>query len=386
MPSIEIEAQAIKQAVDGEFLTRPSWAPGLELTGAMVVAGLLSVVLRLFGTLWCNLGAGVVIVIAGSGSWIAFSRFGLLIDASHVSLTVLALSLASSFLGYLRAEERREAIRRTFSLYMSPVLVDRLAADPNSLVLGGERRLMTVIFTDVANFTSLSEALEATSLGTLMNQYLTGVCDAIMRNGGTINEFIGDAVVAFFGAPLDDPEHACRALAAAREVDRFAEKFRAERSAQGIDFGHTRIGIHTGIAFVGNFGSEQRMKYSALGDTVNITSRIESANKHLGTRILASIDTVAAAKDGFTRPVAEIVLKGRQGALEVHEVLPSDAAAEPAIAAYREAYSLIPLDAAAAETAFGRLHADAPSDPCVAFHLERLKRGEHSPRFVMTEK
>lgn len=386
MTSIEVEAQAIKQALDGKFLTRPSWVPGLEITIAMLISGLLLLVLRLAGTLWCNIGAGAVIVLAAAGSWIAFHRFGLLIDASHASLTALALALASSLIGYLRAEERRESIRRSFSLYMSPVLVDRLAANPDTLVLGGERRVMTVIFTDVANFTALSEGLEPAVLGSLMNRYLTGVSDAIMRHGGTINEFIGDAVVAFFGAPLDDLQHARSALAAARDIECFSESFRAEQNAQGIAFGHTRVGVHTGAAFVGNFGSEQRMKYSALGDTVNTTSRIEGANKFFGTHVLASSETVAAADDVFTRPVAEVMLKGRQGALELHEVLATDSAVGDAISEYRRAYELIRVDPDEALAVFRGLQARAPQDPCIAFHAKRLTSGERTPRFILTEK
>jgi adenylate cyclase len=386
MTSIEVEAQAIAQVLDGMFLTRPSWASGLEIGSAVLVSGLLLLVLRLRGTLWCNIGAGAAIAMTGFGSWIAFSRFGLLIDASHTSLTALALSLASSLIGYLRAEERRESIRRSFSLYMSPVLVDHLAANPASLKLGGERRIMTVIFTDVAGFTALSEKLEPAVLGTLMNRYFTGVTDAIMRHGGTINEFIGDAVVAFFGAPLDDPNHARAALAAARDVERFSESFQVEQNALGIAFGRTRIGIHTGAAFVGNFGSEQRMKYSALGDTLNIASRIEGANKHFGTNVLASSETVAAAGDTFTRPVAEVVLKGRQGALELHEVLRSDGATSEILVEYRRAYDLVRVDTDAALAAFQGLQANAADDPCISMHVRRLSRGERTLRFVLTEK
>jgi adenylate cyclase len=184
--------------------------------------------------------------------------------------------------------------------------------------LGGERREISVLFTDVAGFTTFSEARDPVELADITNQYLEGVCAAIFAHEGLVNAFMGDGVLAFFGAPQEQPDHADRAVAAAAlAIDRFAEDFRAGQQRRGVAFGHTRIGVHTGFAFVSNIGTRQRLQYTALGDMLNTGSRLEGLNKVIGSRVCVSRDVAAKCRRHRFRRVGDFIVKGRTAATPV---------------------------------------------------------------------
>jgi class 3 adenylate cyclase len=282
-----------------------------------------------------------------------------------------------------RAERaRRRQIRDAFARYVPAGVVEEIARHPQKLALGGERRELTVLFTDVEGFTTYAESVPPHALAAVLNAYLDGVSRAVLAEGGTIDKFVGDAVVAFFGAPPAQDDHARRALAAARAIDDFGQSFRRAHSG----FGRTRVGVHTGPAVVGNFGGEGRFDYTAMGDTVNIAARLEGANKFLGTRTLASGATVAAAgaAAGVVRPVAELVLKGRSEALATYEILDDGEAAWAERCA--QAYARMTAREAGAVTAFQALSAERPEDGVVQLHLARFARGQSGARIVLDEK
>jgi class 3 adenylate cyclase len=285
------------------------------------------------------------------------------------------------------ADKDKRRLRKMFALYLAPEMVDRMVASDRLPQLGGERREMSFLFTDVAGFTTMAERMDPTVLAPILNRYLDGACDVIMKHGGMVNEFIGDAILAFFGAPQDQPDHAARVVACARALDSFAEAFRQAQQDADIPFGKTRIGVHTGIVFVGNVGSHQHLKYSALGDVVNTASRLEGLNKFFGTRVIASGDTLARCDETRVRPLGRFVLKGRSQPIEVYELVEEPRCASAEIARYREAYRLLEAgDPKAAEAAFGALAAALPDDGCVALHLERLRAGARDSVVVMEEK
>jgi len=252
--------------------------------------------------------------------------------------------------------------------------------------LGGERREISVLFSDVANFTTLSESLDPVFLAELTNQYFEGVCAAVFKEGGLVNEFMGDGVLAFFGAPHEQPDHADRAVAAALGVDAFAQQFSAERKARGIDFGHSRIGVHTGIAMVGNIGSRSRLKYSAQGDTLNTGSRLEGLNKVIGTRICVSGETVRRTRRHRFRPIGVFVVKGRHSAIDIFEPLAPERYDPVRAARYDAAFRALTASEPGAADLFAALQHDYPDDPCIAFHCSRLAAGETGALIVMSEK
>src|SRR6478736_7666968 len=187
-----------------------------------------------------------------------------------------------------RRQAEAERAYASLSRFFSPNLVQRLAGDNAAIDLAGQRREIASLFTDIESFTGLVETLEPTVLGPLLNEYLTGMTDIVFAQDGTVAKIVGDALHVLFGAPAEQPDHAARAVACALSLDEFAASFRGQCNKKGIPLGITRIGVHAGTAIVGNFGGGRFFDYTAYGDTINVTARLETANKELGTRICVS--------------------------------------------------------------------------------------------------
>jgi adenylate cyclase len=245
---------------------------------------------------------------------------------------------------------------------------------------------MTFLFTDIANFTTMSESVEAKELGRVLNAYLEAMTEIVQKHGGMVDKFIGDAVVAIFNAPIDLPGHATCAVRCALEMDRFCTDFSVEQNAHGIPLGLTRIGVHTGVAMVGNFGSRTRHNYTASGDAVNTAARLEGLNKHYGTTMSVSGETRDLCGDIRFRPTASVVLKGKTKAIEVWEPLQDSDSRTDFMARYCQAHAMLKEGASGAGPLFEALAQEAPDDPCVAFHLGRIRRGITNVTVVMTEK
>jgi adenylate cyclase len=281
----------------------------------------------------------------------------------------------------------RARLRRSFEHYLPPVVIADMIASETLPKLGGERREISVLFTDIANFTTLSETMEPEVVAALLNEYFAGACDAIFANGGLVYEFIGDAILAFFGAPHEQFDHPDRAVSAALALDDFARRFSTEQRARGVDFGITRIGVHTGMALVGNVGTPNRLKYTALGDMLNTGSRLEGLNKAIGTRICVSGETARRSQVHKFRFIGDFVVKGRHSPIAVFEPLAEPGLDTERIKRYETALAGLQtgqLGASAAE--FDALHREFPDDPCVAFHLRRLAKGERGTLIVMADK
>jgi len=285
--------------------------------------------------------------------------------------------------------ERSEAERARMALarYFSPNLAAQLASNPRLMELGGERRTGTFIFTDLANFTPLVEASDPGRIVPLLNAYLEGVTQAVFAREGTVVKILGDAVYAMFGAPVEQEDHAGRAVECALAIDAFAREFETAQLAEGMALGVTRIGVNTGSAIIGNFGGELFFDYTAHGDAINVAARLEGANKQLGTRICVSATTVGEMPDFRGRPTGELVLKGREAALMAYEPLSEEAFQSPQTAAYVAAYEkLANGDAIGARQAFATLVGQHGDDPLALFHLQRLLGGKAGLRIELSEK
>jgi adenylate cyclase len=331
VPGVEIHAQLLEQILQGVFLSRPDWATGAELLYAAIVSIGLILVLPRIGAL-LSAAFGIVAVAVGLGaSWFAFRYAHLLIDPIYPMVVTVLVYLTSSVLGYLRTEVRQQQIRSAFSRYMSPHYVAELARNPEKLQLGGEYKELTVMFCDIRGFTTLSEGLDARELTQLMNSFTSPMTDIIAEHKGTIDKYIGDCIMAFWNAPLDDKEHAKNAVAAARDIRRrlvgLNEDLLAKANATGKPFHELRVGIglNTGQCVVGNFGSEQRFNYSLLGDPVNLASRLEGLCKLYHVDLVIGEDTAVQLDAAAELIELDLVaVKGKSQAVKVFTVPPDD--------------------------------------------------------------
>jgi adenylate cyclase len=263
-------------------------------------------------------------------------------------------------------------LARAFAQYLSPDLVKTLSKNPDQVRLGGEEREMTFLFTDLQGFTRFTETLAPERLVSTLNEYLDGLCQIATDHGGTIDKIVGDAVHVMFNAPLAQPDHARRAIAAALEMNVFAGDFALRMKKRNMDFGATRIGINTGRAIVGNFGGKARFDYTAHGDAINTAARLEAANKTFGTLVLMSKATREAAPDLMARPLGALTLRGKTEETEVFEPLaPGDASADYAnlLAQILRRSKSAPAAALAALDELSRQH---PEDGALARMRERL--------------
>ncbi len=317
VPGVEIYAQIIEQIATGTFLERPDYANGLEFL-YLVAIGLLFVLLipRLSAARMAYVAGGFVII-GIAVPWALFSQFRLLFDPIYPTATLATIYIVGSALSFVRSERDRRDIRAAFGLYLSPEVADQVARDPEKLKLGGEQREITVMFTDVRGFTRISEQFDPPGLTRFMNRFLTPMTELILSHGGTIDKYMGDAIMAFWNAPLDTPDHPSKACATAlamqarlRDLNvEWEEEARKEQRLHiPVNIG---IGLNTGAATVGNFGSAQRLTYSCLGDEVNLASRLEGLCKLYGVGLIIGERTTEAVPGLAGLELDRVMVKGK---------------------------------------------------------------------------
>ncbi len=330
MPGVEVHAQILESVLANSLLTYPNYAIGAELLVAVLV-GLAIIILApmLRASTVIALGAVVIAALIGA-SWYLFSQYNLLIDFTYPLMSSLFVYLTLIFINYFKEQKQRQQIRAAFGFYLSPALVEQLARSPEKLVLGGEERRMTILFSDVRGFTRISEHYkhDPQGLTRLMNRFLTPLTNAIIERKGTIDKYIGDAIMAFWNAPLDDPQqeiHACEAaLEMLARADKLNQEFKREATLNGGKYMplNVGIGLNTGPCVVGNMGSDFRFNYSVLGDTVNVASRLEGRTKDYRVPIIIGAGTEQRAKEKFaTLEIDRIQVKGKTEPETVFTVL-----------------------------------------------------------------
>ena len=323
-------------------------------------------------------------LVAGATAW-GFGGAGLLLPGVPVALAWVLSAAGCNFVMHSVGLRERTQLRRSFESYLDPRIINQMMQGDTLPSFGGEHREITAIFTDIAGFTTTAETLDAATVAGLLGEYFGVLTDAVVENGGLVNDFIGDGLVVLFGAPMHQSDHADRAVAAALAMDQAGQRFSAGLAARGIEWGHTRIGVHTGMALVGNIGTRGKLKYGALGDTLNTASRVEGLNKYIGSHVAVSGETAAQCSRHTFRPVGDIIVKGRKNAVAI--LAPVSPADPPALLArYAEAYTALSQEEPEAAELFAALHRDFPADAPAAFHAGRAAAGENGVLVVMHEK
>ncbi|MEP7154941.1 MAG: adenylate/guanylate cyclase domain-containing protein [Betaproteobacteria bacterium] len=332
-PGVEIHANILESALSRRDIAplSPAWNL-LLLTFAVLSSAFL---MRHWRPLRSALVAMLLLGFIAAGDWLLFSRYNLWLPAiaSMLSVTVVYASLGAH--AFLSEQRQRRETRRAFSMYLAPEVVNQIMAHPDKLKLGGERKEITLLFTDLAGFTNISEQLGPEQVAQLLNEHFSRATAIIKQHGGTVNRFIGDAIMAIWNAPLEDPQHALNACLAGCEMQRDMKQLRVTLAERGLPPIAMRVGIHTGSAIVGNLGASDRFDYTAIGDSVNLAARLEGVNKFYGTEILLSGATAqllnmpadpalrlaqgerGLGKNLLLRPVDRVIVKGKSEATDI---------------------------------------------------------------------
>lgn len=386
IPGVEIHAQLVEQMIQKSYLLHPDWSSSATVLFLLVSWIILNLLVSRSSAMLLAFMAVGWIGITFTGSWMAFTRSRIFIDPLFPSIALAAMYITGSFFRFLETERDRRWIRDAFSSYISPNLVRHLIENPNLLKIGGENRECSFVLTDLAGFTSFMEKSEPAEVVSLLNEYIDEMLKIAFHYDATVDRIVGDAIALIFSAPVIQEDHASRAVNCAVALDAFAHKFSADRRQQGTPLGGTRIGVHTGMVIIGNFGGKTMFDYRALGDPINTCSRLETVNKHLGTRICVSRETVDKYPGFIGRPIGTLVLKGKSQGIETFEPLTREEMDSSHIQAYMAAYKLMAQNDPRAKGAFAALSNEHPSDPLIRFHLERLEQGATGVVVVMGEK
>lgn len=327
IPGVELHANIVEQVSQQAFLQRPQVIDTAEILFLFLGGVAIILLAQYFGAfVMMMVMAGGLLCIFGMSLY-AYRIHGFLIDPVYPSLTLFLIFTATSVLTYLRTEAERRQVRDAFGMYISPAYLKKLSRHPDQLTLGGEIRPLTVLFSDIRNFTSISEGMTPERLIATMNDFLTPLSECVLERQGTIDKYIGDAMMAFWNAPIDDPDHARHACQAALKmvslIDPINERLQKEALEEGRKPFPLKIGIglHTGPCAVGNMGSKQRFAYSALGDAVNLASRLEGQTKFYGVPVLISEDTKSHVEDMATLELDYLRVKGRQQPVRLYALL-----------------------------------------------------------------
>ncbi len=387
VPGVELQATVLDNALRQRALRRPWWLVPAE-AGAIVVLGFaLGAALRWLPGVWGAVAAAVLGLAYLIATQALFTHSWLALGGIYAVGGIALCTLGGAVYRSVVEEGEKRKVRDAFQHYVNPEIAELIAREPGRLRLGGERRAVTVLFSDIRGFTGMAERLPPETLGELLNQYLEAMTDVVFTHGGLLDKYIGDAVMAFWGAPADAPDHAIRCCHAALDMRVELERLNVGWHEAGLPQIGIRIGINTGDAIVGNFGSSRRFSYTAVGDDVNLASRLETLNGTYGTGILISAWTRRAIGDEFLcREVDHTRVKGRAERVTVYELLGRrrddvDGRLARAVAVYEEALDAYRREALTeAETRLEGLAAADPDDRVVALLLARCREGRPPAR------
>jgi adenylate cyclase len=374
-PSVQIQADAVEQLLAGRVPRLIALAEAIE-PSAILLLGSLAVVV---GTATSPLVGAVLLLSAISALWVAaVALSGLadrLVDPLTPSLVAALVFTVAAGTNYSLTRRREALVRRRLEQHLAPAVVRRIVEQPGLLKLGGERREVTALFTDIEGFTALTHRADPQELVTMLDQYFEGVAGIVIEHGGMIDKIVGDAVHALFNAPLDLADHPSRAVNCAIAIAAWTEEFRRRSAPSLMQLGRTRVGIETGPAVVGDVGIRSKLDYTAHGDAVNMAARLEAANKEFGSAICIGPGAAARCDTSLLRPLASITIRGYADPVTVYEPWPGDAA--PVWReAYLAAYRAIDGNRERAAAMFEKLAADRPADRVPQLTAVRLRTAD----------
>jgi adenylate cyclase len=347
MPGVAVHAQLLETIIGKSALGRPVWTTFAEIAFLVIVGAVLIYLIPLRGAVEVFILGACVAALAIVIAWLFFVQQRILVDATYPLGSLLLIYSVLVFVNYTREEGRRKQIRTAFSQYLSPKLIDQLTRNPEKLVLGGETKEMTIMFSDVRDFTEISERYKDSphELTRLINRILSPLSDAVTEHKGTIDKYMGDNIMAFWNAPLPDDDHAHNACLAALDMigrlEQLNEERRREAEAEGVDFMRLKmgVGINTGSCVVGNMGSRMRFDYTVLGDSVNLASRLEGQSKNYGRPIVLGEQTARRVENAFALLELDFVrVKGKSEPERIFTILgPAEMAQQTAYRNVRDA-------------------------------------------------
>lgn len=377
-PGVEIHATMIKAILDDHFPTEPSWADGANLTATLVVGVVLALILPLLSPVWLLITSTFV---AGGIAWLNFwlwQEKGLALALAWPLLLILSLAALNMTYGFIRENYKRTQLKNVFGQYVPPQLVETMSQNPEAYSFEGESREMTVLFADIRGFTTLSESLSPGDLRKLLNRYFTAMTEIIFKHHGTIDKYVGDMIMAFWGAPVNDPEHAKHAIEAALEMLAKTEELKPQLLAEGYPEINIGIGLNTGMMNVGDMGSSYRRAYTVLGDNVNLASRIEGLTKYYGVGLVVGERTRDSVENFVFRHLDLVKVKGKTSGVKVYQPLCPQAKARSELLAelkrYEEALAAYyQRNWKQAQTLFDDLHRTHPHTHIYELYLGRIE-------------
>lgn len=310
--------------LDNILLDRPlRLIPRLAVVGASVLLAAILLSLFSFTATKASVSAAIAVGLLVFATSAVLVRAGIAVPYVFAEISVAAAFIGNSMFRWYLAELEKRKLRRTIQLYFSPQVVETILKNPKSLTLGGERREVTILFSDIRSFTTITETTSPETLSRMLHEYFTEMTEEIFATEGVLDKFIGDAIMAFWGAPLDQPDHADRAIRAAAGMMRRLKTLQAKFAAEGLPNIDIGIGVNTGMATVGNMGSEKRFDYTVIGDSVNVAARLEGLNKEYKTHIIISESTKSRLTGDYNcKELAEVTVKGKTVPLKIFEAIP----------------------------------------------------------------
>ncbi|MEK6590918.1 MAG: adenylate/guanylate cyclase domain-containing protein, partial [Nitrospinota bacterium] len=321
-PAVEVHANIIDNILKGDFLLRPEWIVVFDLLAILLLGVSLSLVIPAVRAIYSAIFTISLICFCIIINDYIFANLNMWLPVVYPIFTIVSVSGGVTIYQFMTEERERRKIGSAFSHYVSPSLVNEILKEPKKLVLGGEEKRLTILFSDMRGFTTLSETLKPQVLVKLINDYLTPMTDIVLKNGGTIDKYMGDAIMAFWGAPLWQEDHQVRACRTALEMIKKIDELQAEWQKSGIPRLEIGVGISTGRVTVGNMGSSARFDYTVIGDAVNLGYRLEDLNKEYGTTIIVPKYTYEDVKGEFyLRQLDWIKVKGKNIPIKIYELM-----------------------------------------------------------------